>query len=193
MSQEFRPACELLHQQLLAALKDICEQGVKDLDKLLTAAVFTIEEYLEKLYALIPPDGFTAPDEEIWFFKHMKPLFTAEREFHQRLYHAHVFESDIHFWQREQDRMEKILSEHRDFVHYYHNGETLYDYPWFARGRAPMPTSLCVHPWETNPWHTSAKDSWVGGLIAVERYRDWLKERIARRVANKETDENGAS
>lgn len=171
-----KPAIVLLHCQLLDALQDICTSGTRDIEVLLSTAVFTAEEYLNKLYELIPCRGFTDPDEEIIFFKSVKPMFAAEREYHQRLYHANVFgHSDAGFWSHELRRMERLLAEHSEFADYYHNGHTHYDYPWFSQGQAPLPTNLCIHPWETNPRHTSARDNWVTGLIAVERYIDWLK------------------
>lgn len=173
-----RPAAVVLHRQLLDALQEICMTGCKDIEKLLSSAVFTAEEYLKKLYDLIPAQGFNDPDEEIFFFKSVKPLFASEREYHQRLYHANVFgQNDEGFWPHELKRMERLLAEHSEFADYYHNGHTHYDYPWFSQGQAPLPTNLCVHPWETNPRNTSARDNWVAGLIAVERYRDWLKEK----------------
>ncbi len=85
--------------------------------------------------------------------------------------------SDNEFWSHELKRMERLLAGHSEFADYYHNGHTHNDYAWFSQGQAPLPTNLCIHPWETNPRHTSARDNWVTGLIAVERYRDWLKEK----------------
>ncbi|MES2329938.1 MAG: RteC domain-containing protein [Bacteroidota bacterium] len=170
------PAAVILHRQMLDDLQRNCMSGNKDIEKLLASSVFIAEDHLKKLYELIPVQGFTDPDEEILFFKNAKPLFVAEREYYQRLYHGTIFgNGDIGFWEHELGRMEKLLAEYSEFADYYHKGHTHNDYPWFSQGQAPLPTSLCIHPWETNPRHTSARDAWVGGLLAVERYRDWIK------------------
>ena len=166
----------ILHQEMLEAIKRNNCEGCKDIEKLLANSVFIIDGYVEKLYELIPENGFTDPDEEIFFFKTLKPLFTVEKEYHQRLYHASVFGlGDERFREQEIVRMEKLLKEHSEFAQYYHKGCTDKDYPWFSQGQAPMPSSLCMTPWETNPRYTSARDSWVAGLLAVERYKEWLQ------------------
>jgi hypothetical protein len=178
-----RPAAVQLHQALLVELQVTCKEGDKDIEKLLANAVYTSEAFIAQLYQLLPDESFTDPDEEIFFFKTIKPLFTAEREYHQRLYHANVFGTgNDSFWEHECTRMQKILFEHHAFADYYHNGYTHNDYPWFRQGQAPIPTTLCMHEWETNPRHTSARDSWVGGLVAVERYRDWLKGKTLNNI-----------
>lgn len=175
-----------LHLALLEELKCICMEGDKDIEKLLANAVFTAEAYINKLYTFLPAEGFTDPDEEIYFFKFLKPLFTAEREYHQRLYHGIVFGTgNDGFWAHELERMEKLLVEHIQFADYYHNSYTHDDYPWFHQGQAPLPTPLCMNEWETNPRHTSVRDNWVAGLIAVERYRDWLKTKTIQNFLKK--------
>lgn len=165
----------VLHRELLEKLQLICERTDLECDKKFSESVFLSEEYTKRLYRLIPEEGFMDSSSEILFFKSIKPLFVVEREYNQRLYHAFVFgKDDNSFLGRELCRMEKLLAEHKDFARYYHNGESQNDHAWFVQGQAPLPTSLCMQPWETNPRHTSARDNWVAGLLAVERYREWL-------------------
>ena len=146
--------------------------------KKLENAVQLCSGSLMDLYAVMPEDGFCNSEEEIRFFKSIKPLFTAEREYNQRLYHAAIFSMDnAAFFDHEKRRMEKLLEQHFDFVQYYRTNETCNDTLWFKHGMAPYPTQLSMWQWETNPKHTSARDSWVAGMIAVERYIAWLAEK----------------
>lgn len=176
----------LLHRQLLDSLILLCQDRETTLDKKLETAVQVCVTSLNELYGLLPEDLFEDRQEQIFFFKSIKPLFAAEREYHQRLYHAVIFGEDSgSFWDRELSRMEKLLNEHGQFAAYLHNGHSHYDHDWFRQGQAPFPTALCTWPWETNPKHTSARDGWVAGLMAVERYRDWLHAKIQNEKGHK--------
>ncbi len=171
---------DTLHQELLSKLSSLCREDI-DIANRFAAAVFTCEEYIQKLYALLPEYGFEDSKEEIHFFKVTKPLFVSQREFHQRLYHAYTFENGTKdFWERELCRMKKLLAAHTSFICYYKQGGTENDHCWFRQGQAPMPTSMCMSEWETIPKHTSARDGWVSGLLAVDRYCEWLESRIEK-------------
>lgn len=164
-----------LHQDLQKQLLAICIETESEQVKRLEAAVQACNAYIAELYTFIPKEGFECTETEILFFKIIKPLFAREREYHQRLYHARLFGDETgKFWKNELIRMEKLLTEHQEFVSYYHNGDTYNDHAWFSQGEPPLPTPLCMWPSETNPRQTSARDGWVSGLIAVERYMDWL-------------------
>ncbi|MES2328202.1 MAG: RteC domain-containing protein [Bacteroidota bacterium] len=165
-----------LHRQLVDQLLMICQDGNMEVEKKLHTAVLTSEEFLDYLYELIP-HRFDHVQDEILFFKSIKPLFTAEKEYHQRLYHAKIWQDD-QFYGAELKRMEKLLATNVEFVSYYHNQHTYNDMAWFTQGQAPLPTSLCLSVWETNPKHTSARDGWVSGLMAVERYKSWLEAKM---------------
>lgn len=174
-SKQFYPYAGTLHNELLNGLVVLCKDSEIPQLKKLENAVQLCTRTLMDLYAVLPEDGFSNTEEEIRFFKSVKPLFTAEREYHQRLYHAAVFSMDnAVFFDHEKRRMEKLLEQYFDFVHYYHTNETCNDALWFTQGQAPYPTNLSMWQWETNPKHTSARDSWVAGVIAVERYVGWL-------------------
>ncbi len=165
-----------LHRELLDGLMLLCQNMEMGREKKLHTAIILCEQLVEELYTLLP-EQFPNIEEEILFFKSIKPLFVCEKEYHQRLYHAKIW-LDQTFCEQELKRMEKLLETNIEFVSYYHNHHTYNDMAWFTQGQAPLPTSLCLSIWETNPKHTSARDGWVAGLISVERYRDWLKAKI---------------
>ncbi|MES2331323.1 MAG: RteC domain-containing protein [Bacteroidota bacterium] len=178
---EIRSSAVVLHREMLDKLTLLCGQHYMDMVKRMALSVYLIEEYLNKLYVLLPEHGFEDMSQEVLFFKCIKPLFVSEREFYQRRHNAETYsDNSVSYWVYELERMNKLYQENIEFVAYYRSGETLNDFAWFTRGQAPLPTSLCVLPWETNPWHTSARDAWVSGLLAVDRYCEWLNTNIRK-------------
>lgn len=165
----------VLHQELQKQLCAIFQEFESVKVKMLEVAVQICNDSISELYTLIPQNRFECIESEILFFKLIKPMFVSEIEYYQRLYHAMLFwDNTRNFWTRELSRIEKLLTEHHEFVVYYHNGDTFNDEAWFSQGKPQLPTSLCMWPWETNPRQTSERDGWVSGLIAVERYKEWL-------------------
>jgi hypothetical protein len=167
-----------LHRELLDDLI-LCKEEHKEPVKQLEICVQICTVYLSRLFSLIPETYFFETKNEIDFFKNWKPKFASELEYYKRLYHVALFgHEDRIYFERELNRMEKILIEHAAFANYYDNGNQQNDHTWFVQGQAPHPTNLCMLPWETNPNQTSARDGWVSGLLAVRKYIEWIKERL---------------
>ncbi len=172
-------SAESLHHELLGVLGAYDLEGDEDKVVGLAKIVFHCDDFLKRLYACTVDPGFCDTFQEIHFFKSIKPLFVSEREFHQRLYHCYTFQNGrSSFWEHELKRMNKILLQHSEFISYYKSGCTAFDHAWFMRGYEAEPTTLCMQGWECNPCNTSARDGWVSGLLAVERYSEWLQEKI---------------
>ncbi len=76
---------------------------------------------------------FDSTDDEIFFFKNIKPLFTSEIEYFGFVSFAELSkgkETDIRelqkFWYNESLRLEKFIKVNEDFYGYYKSGRTNY-------------------------------------------------------------------
>jgi len=166
-----------LHRYMIQEIRFVLLDH-SDPQKQLANRIAVCKTYIEELCSLVPAE-FDSETDGILFFKTIKPKFVGELEFYHRLYHAQLFGDDtIAYYSREITRMEKILAEHAAFVNYVKSNSTDKDLSWFTRGQAPVPTSLCMLPWETNPKVTSSHDSWISGLLAVERYKEYAHEKV---------------
>jgi len=139
-----------LHRYMIQEIRFVLLDQT-DPQQQLATRIAVCKTYIEELCSLVPAEFDTVVDE-ILFFKTIKPKFVGELEFYHRLYHAQLFgDNTIAYYSREITRMEKILAEHCAFVNYYKSNSTDNDHSWFTRGHAPLPTSLCMLPWETDP------------------------------------------
>jgi hypothetical protein len=115
---------------------------------------------------------FSGLAEEIEFFKKIKPLFVAQMDYYQLLYHALLFQPETtpellqSFWQRESQRLPDFIQDHHSFYFYYTTGGTWQDADLFTRRPA---TGLTEEP-------HSASDHLVSRLLALQRYADHLQE-----------------
>lgn len=82
--------------------------------------------------------GFKDEEDEIVFFKHIRPKFTSLVEFYSIVYRAELFLPETHadrieFWKNELQRAELFLDAHRDLHEYIKDEETFRDQEFFLR------------------------------------------------------------
>ncbi len=170
-----REESDVLYSNLQNQLLAICQDTKLLLSGRLELAVQTCAISLTDLYKMVPTK-FLNINDEIHFFKIIKPKFASEREYHQRLYHAMLFVQDNYtFWSAERERIKKIIRHHLTFAVYMKADLSYEDNSYFRQYTAPECSPLCMWPKETNLQYSSSRDSWVAGLMALERYELWLE------------------
>ena len=96
-------------------------------------------EYWRKVHRQANQQGFRTVEEEISFFKDVKPSFGARIEFYTYRYHALLFipaadKLEIErFWKWEQRKIEKFYESNEEFCRYIQAGDTSRDEDYFLR------------------------------------------------------------
>ena len=84
---QFRQACEELYQQLLSEVYQCRRLDLSPSSRI--AFCFKISvDYWNKLRLYAKDHGFANEEDEIWFFKTIKPKFTALIEYYTLVYNA---------------------------------------------------------------------------------------------------------
>ena len=128
---------------------------------------------------------FGSRDEEVRFFKEIKPLFTGEIEYYSLLYHAELFlvdtvkEDQLMFLERQSQRLEKFSQEHDEFYACYKSGCTAHDRDWFVRTREDQESINGNKGYDREEKATSSHDHLVASLLALERYHDYVTRLLA--------------
>ncbi len=126
-----------LQHQLLQEI-NVCEKNNADF-KIRTECCFHV---CEKYNLIVEEKSQTAvfdhEEEEITFFKSIKPFFKSMVELYSLLYRSHLFgpesvEEKSAYWQSERERAERFLSENRLLHQYIRSGETKNDRQMFLR------------------------------------------------------------
>jgi len=133
------PIAETLHRELIARINEM----VSEKDTLIrTERIVTeISNVLFQLKELIRQQGFVDEQEEIQFYKQIKPKFHA-----LYIYHATVFsvESDRplaskkaakRYFHNELRRIDNFFYHNADLYKYYRSGKTHLDKEYFTRGQ----------------------------------------------------------
>jgi hypothetical protein len=128
----------------------------------------------DRLCKAIGQYDFCSDEEEICFFRTMKPRLLAEMEYYQLLYFSVVFCPEVPrmqkaFWQRETERLVCFKKKNSAFYEYYISGRTDMDHEYFLRPRSRSAGA------EAGTRYASL----IGQLWAVERYCAYARRKLS--------------
>jgi hypothetical protein len=116
---------------------------------------------------------FKSKNEEIIFFKTIKPKFLAEKEYYSLVYHAYLFLPPDNgviakdFWLREKERLEKFITDNQLFYDYYKTGRTDRDEDFFLKDDL-----------EAEGPFTASYSQMIGTILALERYNCFVRKKL---------------
>ena len=136
-----------------------------------------------KLQNYILSNGFRKDEDEIYFFKHIKP-----RVYSKILYYKCLAEIESEkpksrkgqkaYLRKELGKIYFFFQEHTNFVRYYRSGQTLYDDKYFIRRiDAPVVGSQDVE-FLINPEFSTAYDSVLSRMLAYEDLEKFLDKEL---------------
>lgn len=148
---------------------------------------FTIcMDYWNKLKDLMRQYKFENDEEEIWFFKVIKPKFTALLEYYTLVHHAELFMPALHdenahiFWKKETEKIRKFYRQHLDFCDYYKSGSTGMDYIYFLRKNAEDCKDCRNKLYDTEDNLITSHSHLVSSLLAYDMYDAYIEQQVKK-------------
>jgi hypothetical protein len=125
-------------------------------------------------------EGFESDEQEIHFFKNIKPRFTGEIEYYTQRYHALLFlpEGDEKlqhdFWEGELGRMDKFFGAYHNFFDYYRSGKTSEDVRYFLLRNTDGSNIAHLNVFDIDQQTATSHDWLLTNMIAYEKYRKYV-------------------
>lgn len=173
-----------LYEKMLAEMEH-CSQRYATEKEQIECCFQSCERNWNSLQLLLDTYKFSNEQEEIWFFKVIKPRFTALLEYYTLVYKATLFLPDsdsgeIHnFWQKELRFTARFFAENESFYQYYKAGQTEMDELYFVRANND-PTHIPTHKaYNISPLATTTHDHLIASFIAREKYEQYVKGKIS--------------
>lgn len=101
--------------------------------------IASIESYLSDLKQFVLKYEFCNPDEEIEFFKTIKPWFVSQLLFYERVFKINLFESyhakdaKLKYFQKQLVKLEEFMTCNQEFYHYILSKADHMDQKYFSR------------------------------------------------------------
>jgi hypothetical protein len=141
-------------------------------------------DFVDKLKQFLTTNGFTDEEEEIQFFKHIKPKFTSQiiyyREIHNmesRIPHGNA-KKCIRYFQKHLKELEQFLELNSEFIRYYKIGNTCLDKEYFVRNRFDIKNNPDMSFFEYDPSFTTSQGNKVATLLANQKLKTYIDNKI---------------
>jgi len=127
---------------------------------------------------------FNSEEEEIDFFKNVKPLFTSQIEFYTLIYQGILFKPEgdpikiESFWENESARLGRFRENKQAFVRYYKSGDTSLDKLYFLRNSNTARNGIVSKIYDKNANLSTSHDGLVAALIAHEMYYEYTRAKL---------------
>lgn len=171
-----------LLKQLEQDLEQIACQSKDPLVKL-TLALKPIRLSLQKLKNYLNDHPFTSKEEEIRFFKYIKPDFYCWQIYYTELYTVETemprdnAEKQIAYFEQELHYVERFFHQYQFHYQYYRLNASELDSLYFLRG-VQVESVLLPNGPDVDPNFSTSSDYLFSKIKAFELLKDWIQERL---------------
>ena len=166
--------------------KNLTEIKLDEINEIqnLKRASYKILQSLMELKEFILITGFENKEEEIHFFKNIKPKFLSKLIFHHKAFEivSHLPFSSVSeiksFYLRELEKINTYLHDNNEFYSYYRAHSNLFDDVYFLRKEPESWLLLNFDDYETDLNFTTIYDHKLSKIIAFEFLSEFIKESI---------------
>lgn len=179
--QAMKKNFESIYELMLAELKECQCQDLSEADRA-EGGYRVALEYWHLVKQKFQRRVMQVDEEEIGFFREIKPRFTAYIEYNLILHQALLFipESECDrssYWQEELHRYERYCDRHHDFIAYYESGARERFCQYYLQRSNTSALSPQERIYEDEDCRSS-HDHLVRGLLANRMYREYVQERL---------------
>lgn len=143
-----------------------------------------IIQALQKVKSFVLKTGFKSEDEEIRFFKEIKPLFTSKRIYHNSIYRIETKKPSgstrilKKYYNNELEKLKRYFDDNLDFYKYYRTKSTYLDYKYFVRGSFDVKQSLDNFYYEADLNFTTSHDFKIAKILAHDLLQLYLEDKL---------------
>jgi hypothetical protein len=173
---------EYLYSHLLQDM-DHCKRKGFDTKREAECCFHIADKYWAILKHEVVHYDFSNEQDEIDFFRVIKPKFTSEIEYYNLVFHMSLPLPDDpvsheYLWRIEAQRLKKFIQSNQEFYDYYKSGRNDRDHEYFIRVNSDLSNFPKIKVYDMDSRANTSHDSLVASLIALERYDRYVAEQL---------------
>lgn len=145
----------------------------------------------EKLKVLVQKTNFKSEEEEIHFFKEIKPQFTSKIIYYNAIFNIEMKKPNggtrvlKKYYNNELIKLKAFFDSELDFYKYYRSGNIYLDYKYFLRGKCDIKLSLDSYYFEVDKTFSTSHDFKVAKILANDLIQLYLENQLIN-IENKD-------
>lgn len=172
--------CILQEEQKLTLQPDLIIQEAKHMIRYLS-------DVLSKLKSISIKDGFKSIEDEVYFFKHIKPQILAKLLYYNKIYIIETVSPsypDVLLENYYQKKIKELTSEFKihanqtDFYRYYKSDRTDRDLQYFTLGNIDFLNGINSFSFEIDPLFSTYYDYKVAKILSSEMLNNYFQFRL---------------
>ncbi|NQY31114.1 MAG: RteC domain-containing protein [Flavobacteriaceae bacterium] len=177
----------LFYEQTLEKLKcDLYELKMKTGDAIENSekAVEICLDAINNVKKYFKANPINNQEDEIKFFKKIKPQFLSKLIFHIKIYNMESLlpheckESREEAYRIESKKIKKYANQNQNFYRYFRTNSTHLDNKYFVRGNQDLKLKLKSNTFESDPEFSTSHDFILSKIIANTMFQKYLKDKL---------------
>lgn len=147
-------------------------------------AINIIITSIEKLKIIFEKEKIKSQEQEIDFFKNVKPKFTSKLIYYNAIFKIetkkpHGGERIVKkYLNNELDKLKRYFDNNLDFYKYYRTGSNYLDHKYFTRGKFDIKLSLDSFYFEVDHTFSTSHDFKVAKIMAHDLIQVYLEDKL---------------
>ena len=169
---------------------------IDDIIILSELAIELIIKRIKEVKKYVLERGFTSIEDEINFFKNIKPNIVAKLIFYNAIYKIeskkpYVGNKTIKkYLNNELSKLRRFFDNNLDFYRYYRTNSIYLDHKYFIRGKHDIKLSLDTYYFESDHTFSTSHDYKAAKIIANDLIQVYLEDQIFKKSSNNSSKNN---
>ncbi|RAJ19201.1 RteC protein [Gelidibacter algens] len=152
------------------------------------------EKCIKRLRRKVVEKGFTSKNEEISFFKHIKPQIFSRLIYYVKLFNIESkrprssSKYQVKYLNNHIDKLQVFFNDNLEFYHYYRRGATTLDEEYFVRGKSDLRLPTESYHFFIDEQFSTCQDTTVATIMAYDMLIVYLQQEIKKLQKNTETN-----
>ncbi|HMH33685.1 MAG TPA: RteC domain-containing protein [Puia sp.] len=181
---------------MIDQIKKTADSNLTDRISVFKRCIDICEKTIEELKDNPEAKSLKTEEEEINFFKEIKPLFYCQLIYFHRLYHIEINKPPggkeiLHaYLDRETRKLKRFFERNKEFYRYYRSRSTDLDSVYFVRNKRQLSLLLNTNYFESDNSFSTSQDLNLAKLLANEELKTYLDNEIASLEGEKKSGES---
>ncbi|WP_111309615.1 RteC domain-containing protein [Confluentibacter sediminis] len=143
------------------------------------------EKCIKSLREIVVLKGFPSTQDEIDFFKHVKPQIFSKLIYYVKLYHIESkrprssSKFQVKYLNNQINKLQVYFNDNLEFYHYYRRAASTLDEQYFVRGKSDLRSPTESFHFFTDEEFSTCQDSTVATIMAYDMLIVYLQQEIA--------------